>query len=102
MAKRNRLGRIVRNKSTGRKNDLNSNNGRFQAKPKQRKDKASRNRARRIAIKAGIIKEGDPRDIIHKDGNVRNNSVSNLAAQSKNKNRSFKRTKKAGKKNPRS
>ena len=40
--------------------------------------------------KSGKIKKSDKRDIHHKDGNPRNNSMKNLRARSKSKNRSRK------------
>lgn len=66
------------------------------------KDRAKRNAARRKMMKAGKVRKGDGKDVAHKDGNPKNNSKSNLSVQSKKKNRSFKRTRSAGKKNPRS
>ena len=58
-----------------------------------------RNKARRIAIKAGLVKRGDGKDVDHKDGNALNNKRSNLRVKSASKNRSFPRTKSATKKN---
>ena len=98
----NSLGRRVRNKSTGRKSGKGTPGARFNAKPAIRKRRSARNKARRIALKAGIIHKNDSRDVIHKDGNPLNNKVSNLAAQSPHKNRSFKRTRRAKKKDPKS
>ncbi len=46
--------------------------------------------------KAGKVRKGDGKDVAHKDNNPKNNSKSNLAVQSKSKNRSFARTKSAG------
>ena len=57
-----------------------------------------RNKARRIAIKAGLVKRGDGKDVDHKDGNALNNKRSNLRVKSASKNRSFPRTKSATKK----
>jgi len=62
------------------------------------KKRALRNKARRIMIKAGKAKKGDGKDVAHKDNNTKNSKKSNLAVQSKKKNRSFKRTKTAGRK----
>lgn len=53
-------------------------------------------------VKAGKAHKGDGKDVAHKNGNPHDNRSSNLAMQSKKKNRSFARTKTAGKKNPRS
>lgn len=57
---------------------------------------ASRKRARRALEKVGVSVKG--KDVHHKDGNPKNNKRSNLTVTSKSKNRSFKRTKSAGKK----
>lgn len=60
---------------------------------------AVRHRARRAAIKAGMIKPGDKRDIDHKKPLVKGGaktSLKNLRPVSKSANRSFKRTKGAG------
>lgn len=48
--------------------------------------------------KAGLVHKGDGKDVAHKDNNTANNSRSNLAVQSKAKNRSFPRNKNAGRK----
>lgn len=73
----------------------------YNAKPEQKKRRAARNAARRKMIKAGKARKGDGKDVAHRNGNPRDNRSSNLATQSKKKNRSFKRTRSAGKKNPR-
>jgi hypothetical protein len=68
----------------------------YNAKPEQKKKRAKRNAARRKMIASGKVRKGDGKDVAHKDNNPHNNSSSNLAVQSKAKNRSFKRNKKAG------
>jgi hypothetical protein len=73
----------------------------YHGKPEQMANNASRKRARRLAIKAGIIKEGDPREVGHANGNPRDNRISNLRAESVHQNRSYPRTKTARKVNPR-
>lgn len=70
----------------------------YNAKPEQKKRRAQRNAARRKMMKAGKVRKGDGKDVAHKDNNPRNNSRSNLSVQSKAKNRSFARNKKAGRK----
>lgn len=72
----------------------------YKGKPDQLKKRASRNAARAKLKKAGVDVRG--KDVAHKDGNPMNNSRSNLKAVDPKKNRSYKRTKSAGKKNPRS
>lgn len=43
-----------------------------------KKDRAARNRVRRKAIRDGRVKKHSHMDIDHKDGNPRNNALSNL------------------------
>lgn len=74
----------------------------YHSKPEQKKNRASRNAARAKMVKAGKAKKGDGKDVAHKNGNPKDNRSSNLTTQSKSKNRSYARTKSAGKKNPRS
>lgn len=79
--------------------DFKSEYKNYHSKPKAKKDRASRNAARRAMTKAGKVSKGDGKDVIHKDGNPKNNKKSNLGVQSKSKNRSYARTKTARKKN---
>jgi hypothetical protein len=67
-------------------------------KPLRVKKRAKRNQARRIALKAGLVKKGDSKDVDHNDGNAMNNKRSNLSVKSAKSNRSYPRTKSAGKK----
>ena len=66
--------------------------------PLRKKKRNMRNKARRIAIKAGVAKRNDGNDIHHKDGNAMNNKRSNLTVKTASKNRSFPRTRSAAKK----
>jgi len=67
--------------------DYRSEYKNYHSKPEQKKNRASRNLARRIMKKKlGVSING--KDIDHKDGNPRNNSSSNLRVQTKSKNRS--------------
>ena len=66
--------------------------------PLRKKKRAMRNKARRVALKAGLVKKGDGKDVDHKDGNAMNNKRSNLSVKSAKSNRSYPRTKSAGKK----
>ena len=66
--------------------------------PLRKKKRNMRNKARRIAIKAGVAKRNDGKDIHHKDGNAMNNKRGNLTVKSASKNRSFPRTRSASKK----
>lgn len=70
----------------------------YNSKPEQKKRRAKRNAARAKMMAAGKVRKGDGKDVAHKDNNPHNNSGSNLAVQSKAKNRSFPRTKSARRK----
>jgi len=70
----------------------------YNSKPEQKKRRAQRNAARRKMMKAGKVRKGDGKDVAHLNNNPANNSRSNLAVQSKAKNRSFPRTKNAHRK----
>ncbi len=69
----------------------------YHSKPKQKKNRAARNAARRAMEKSGKVKKGDGKDVTHRNGNPRDNSSKNLGVLSKSKNRSYRRTKTAGK-----
>lgn len=58
------------------------------AKPKNKKDRASRNAARNAAEKAGKVKKGDGKEIDHVNFNPRDNSPSNLRVVSAKVNKS--------------
>lgn len=64
---------------------------RYNSKPEQVKNRASRNAARDKMEKAGRVQKGDGKDVAHKNNNPKDNSKGNLAVQSKAKNRSHKR-----------
>ena len=59
----------------------------YHSKGEQKKNRASRNTARRRAERAGEVSKGDKKDVHHKDGNPRNNTSSNVAVVSRKKNR---------------
>ena len=59
----------------------------YNGSPEQKKNRASRNAARRAAEKAGKVRKGDGRDVDHKNMNPRDNRKSNLQVMSKSKNR---------------
>ena len=85
--------------SPGYKRDYKQE-AKYDSKPSVKKKRASRNAARRKMAKAGIMRKGDGKDVHHVGGNALNNS--RLAVKPASKNRSYARTKTAGKKNPRS
>ena len=62
----------------------------YHAKPEQKKNRASRNKARTLLSSVGRVRKGDGKDIDHRDGNPKNNSKSNLSVMSKRRNRSRK------------
>lgn len=60
---------------------------RYHSKDDQIKNRASRNKARRAVTKAKGKAAVKGKDVDHKDGNPRNNSLANLRLQSKHVNR---------------
>lgn len=59
----------------------------FQSSAKAKAERASRNSARRAALKKGLVHKGDGRDVDHKDSNPLHNSSSNLHVMSASANR---------------
>lgn len=59
----------------------------FQSSSSSKKDRAYRNKLRRLFLKLKKVKKGDNKDIDHKDGNPRNNSKGNIRVVSRRKNR---------------
>ena len=72
----------------------------YHASPEQRARRASRNKARRKAMKSGRASKGDGKDVHHTTGDPMNNAY--LSIRSKSKNRSFARTSTGAKKNRKS
>ena len=62
----------------------------FQSSREARKDRASRNKARRYAMKQGRVHKGDGQEVHHSDSNPQNSSPSNLRVVSRHTNRSKK------------
>jgi len=62
----------------------------YHSKPEQKKNRASRNSARRSLMKSGRVRKGDGKDVDHANGNPRDNRPSNLSVMSRNRNRSKK------------
>jgi hypothetical protein len=69
----------------------------YHSKPTQKINRAGRNKARSLVMKAGGAAKVAGKDVHHKNGNPKDNRVGNLAVASKTANRSFKRTKNAKK-----
>lgn len=61
----------------------------YNSQPEQKKNRASRNSARRSAAAAGKVKKGDGKDVDHQNGNPRDNSKGNLKVMSASKNRAM-------------
>ena len=72
------------NKSTGRDYEYDKE---YQSSPEQKKNRASRNAARRKLMKEGKVAKGDGKDVDHSNGNPKDNRKSNLKVMSKSKNR---------------
>ena len=60
---------------------------RYHKRPKQIKRRASRNQARSIMSKRGVVTKGDGKDVHHVNGNTRDNRRKNLRAVPASKNR---------------
>ena len=69
----------------------------YHSSAKQKKNRASRNAARRAMERSGKVKKGDGKDVTHRNGNPRDNSKKNLGVLSASKNRSYKRTRRVKK-----
>lgn len=68
----------------------------FQSSDKAKKDRASRNSARRSALKSGLVRKGDNKDVHHTNG-VRDNKHTRVISSSKNRGISEKSRKKGSK-----
>ena len=69
----------------------------YHSKPTQKINRAGRNKARSLVMKAGGAAKVAGKDVHHRNGNPKDNRASNLAVTSKTANRSFKRTRNAKK-----
>jgi len=72
----------------------------YQATDKQKKVRASRNKARSIMEKRGLVHKGDGKDVDHKNGNPMQTTLKNLRVLSRHRNRSYPRTPGGHKKHP--
>lgn len=80
------------------KRDYKKEYDNYHSSDKAKKQRAENNKARRKMIADGKAHKGDGKDVAHKDNNTGNSSKSNLKLESKSNNRSFARTKSAGRK----
>lgn len=80
---------------TKKKRDYRREYDLYQGRPDQIKERASRNAARSEMVKRGKAHKGDGLDVAHLNDNEMSNDPSNLAMQTKKKNRS--RNKREGK-----
>ena len=71
----------------------------YQSRPAQIKRRTSRNAARNKLKKSGVAVAG--KDVAHRNGNPRDNRRGNLTVKPASKNRSYARTRTAGKRNAR-
>ena len=83
--------------ATAKKRNYVQENTNYKSRPEQVAKRTSRNAARRAAIRQGVAKKGDGKDVDHKNGNPLDNRPANLRVVSAKRNRSFPRNKKAGK-----
>ena len=80
-----------------RKRNYKKEYANYHSKPVQKVNRAGRNKARKIVMKAGGAAKVAGKDVHHKNGNHRDNNMNNLSVASKTANRSFKRTRNAKK-----
>jgi len=80
---------------TNGKRDYKKQYAKYDGKDSVKKDRASRNGARRMLTKEGLVAKGDGKDVDHKKPLSKGGSKtrSNLRVQSATSNRSFPRTK---------
>ena len=60
----------------------------YHGTPEQKKRRAGRNAARRYAIRQGLVKKGDGREVDHQNYDTTDNRPSNLRVMAKSLNRS--------------
>ena len=80
---------------TNGKRDYKRENLLYNSKPKQKQNRAARNKARRMMVAAGKAKKGDGKDVGHIKaiGKGGLSQMFNLQMQSQKANRSFSKTK---------
>ncbi len=85
--------------SPGYKRNYKKEYANYHGKPAQIKRRNARNAARNKLKKAGVNVAG--KDVAHRNGNPRDNRRKNLTVKTASQNRSYARTRTAGKRNPR-
>lgn len=85
--------------SPGYKRNYKKEYANYHGKPTQIKRRNARNAARNKLKKAGVAVAG--KDVAHRNGNPRDNRRKNLTVKTASQNRSYARTRTAGKRNPR-
>jgi len=85
--------------SPGYKRNYKKEYANYHGKPAQIKRRNARNAARNKLKKAGVNVAG--KDVAHRNGNPRDNRRKNLTVKPASQNRSYARTRTAGKRNPR-
>ena len=85
--------------SPGYKRNYKKEYANYHGKPAQIKRRNARNAARNKLKKAGVAVAG--KDAAHRNGNPRDNRRKNLTVKTASQNRSYARTRTAGKRNPR-
>lgn len=68
--------------------DYKSEYAKYHSKPEQKRNRASRNKARRLMEAQGRVRKGDGKDVDHRNSNPTDNRLSNLRITSKSYNRS--------------
>lgn len=80
----------LRRDARGTLRDYAREYSRFQSSKKAKRDRASRNMARRQAEREGRVHKGDGKEIDHVDSNPRHNGSSNLRVVTRRTNRAKK------------
>lgn len=68
--------------------DYKKEYAKYHSKPEQKRNRASRNKARRLMEAQGRVRKGDGKDVDHRNSNPTDNRLSNLRITSKSYNRS--------------
>lgn len=77
----------LRRDSRGTLRDYSKEYKLWQSSKKAKKDRASRNKVRRAALRSGRVHKGDGKEIDHKNSSPRDNRASNLRVVSRHTNR---------------